>query len=249
MFIKYFSDIHLELLKPDDITKIIENVTNTSDQICVLAGDIGNPYSDIYDTFMKHISSIFNKSFVIAGNHEYYNNNKTVDETNDYLVDYFKKYENISFLNNSYELYKDYLFVGTTLWSRITDPEYESNDIYSIKSLNYISYNNLNRKSLEFLNETKKLQKRMIIITHHIPSRSLISEKYKTPKMAMYNQWFYSNMDKFILENKEYIKCWIYGHTHIPSDSMIHNIPFICNPIGYKDENVDMDFNKTIEIN
>ena len=44
------------------------------------------------------------------------------------------------------------------------------------------------------------------------------------------------------------IKCWIYGHTHTPSDVIKNGIPFLCNPIGYPDENKNLDFKKTITI-
>ena len=81
-----------------------------------------------------------------------------------------------------------------------------------------------------------------------MPSSSLIDIKYKTPDMQPYNQWFYSNMDKFIENNKNKIKCWIYGHTHTPLDSIMHGIPFLCNPIGYPDENQNLNFQKNITI-
>ena len=42
------------------------------------------------------------------------------------------------------------------------------------------------------------------------------------------------------------IKCWIYGHTHSISNTKINEIPFLCNPIGYINENANVDFNKTI---
>jgi predicted MPP superfamily phosphohydrolase len=252
MHIRYLSDIHLELLKQASFTKIINSIKNNSEQICVLSGDIGNPYSSTYDTFMKHISNTFKKTFVITGNHEYYNNKKTVDETNEYLTHYFKTYNNISFLNNSYEIYENYLFVGTTLWSKITNPEYEINDAYCIKCLNYISYNKLNQDSLEFLDSVIDQHKQhkypLIIITHHMPSKSLIDSKYKTEKLTSYNQWFYSDMDKFILDNKDIIKCWFYGHTHMPSNTIINDVPFCCNPIGYLNENKDNNFDKTLEL-
>ena len=43
-----------------------------------LAGDIGNPYQSNYNIFMNFISKSFKKSYVIAGNHEYYNKTKTI---------------------------------------------------------------------------------------------------------------------------------------------------------------------------
>jgi predicted MPP superfamily phosphohydrolase len=117
MIIRYLSDLHLELIKPQDLIKIISKLypNPNKEEICVLAGDIGNPYKSNYDNFMKHVSSIFVKTFVITGNHEYYNNNKTIEETNIFLENYFKQFKNISFLNNSHEYYNSHYFIGTTL--------------------------------------------------------------------------------------------------------------------------------------
>jgi predicted phosphodiesterase len=248
MLIRYLSDLHLELIRPDKLLKLIIQIIPNKEQVCVLAGDIGNPYSKNYDLFMKHINYSFKKTFVITGNHEYYNNDKTIEETNIFITDYFKKYSNISFLNNSYEYYNDYCFVGSTLWSNVSKPEFEINDTYSIKNLDIIKYNTLNQQSISFLEDNIINNNKMIIITHHLPSNSLIDVKYKTPRMLPYNQWFYSDMDTFIEKNKDKIKCWIYGHTHMPSFTKIHDIPFMCNPIGYVNENISSDYNKTYEI-
>ena len=87
-----------------------------------------------------------------------------------------------------------------------------------------------------------------IIITHHGPSDYLIDEKDKTVNSMPYNQWFYCNMDKLFEKEKDKIKCWIYGHTHTPSHKILHGIPFICNPIGYPNENSNLDFSKNIMI-
>jgi hypothetical protein len=43
-------------------------------------------------------------------------------------------------------------------------------------------------------------------------------------------------MDNFIINNKNKIKCWIYGHTHMPSNKIIKEISFLCNPLGYNNE-------------
>jgi hypothetical protein len=66
--------------------------------------------------------------------------------------------------------------------------------------------------------------------------------------MRPYNQWFYCDMDDFIQRNKDKIKCWIYGHTHTPSNAIINEISFLCNPIGYPNENSVLDFQKSFTI-
>ena len=248
MIIKYLSDLHLEFIKPHKMAKLLFKIKPNSNEICVLAGDIGNPYQENYNIFMQYINKNFKKTFVITGNHEYYNNN--IEETNEYLENYFKQYSNISFLNNKVEYYENYYFIGSTLWSKITKPEYEINDVYSIDNFDYKKYNKLNDKSINFIiNSLKEIKdNKTVIITHHMPSEILIDQKYKTTNMINYNQWFYCDMDNVISEYKNNISCWIYGHTHTEAFNKIHNIPFICNPIGYPNENKKIDYNKIIDL-
>ncbi len=245
MKLRYLSDLHLEFIKSNKINNFVKNIAKSDpEEILILAGDIGYPFSDNYKVFMDHISKTFVKSFVICGNHEFYNHNKTIQEIITFLDEFFNDYDNISFLNNSFELYNGYTFVGSTLWSNITDPAYEINDVYKIKDFDYIKYNALNNISKEYLNEQINLNDNIIMITHHMPSFSLIDEKYKLNPTNKYNQWFACDMDKFIEENNKKIKCWIYGHTHTPSFNYLYDIPFMCNPIGYPNENSKVDFDK-----
>ena len=151
------------------------------------------------------------------------------------MKEYFQKFNNIRFLNNDYEIYNNYCFIGTT-------PEYKINDVYKIPNFNYIGYNRLHMLSVHFLENTLQNNENCIVITHHVPSNSLIDIKYKTIKMEPYNQWFYSNMDELIIKNRNKINCWIYGHTHTSSNIRISGIPFLCNPIGYPGENNNIDF-------
>jgi len=245
--IRYLSDLHLEFINSYNIEQFIKKIPSGIDEICILAGDIGNPYEINYNIFMEFISKNFKKTFVISGNHEYYNKTKKIEETNDFLKDYFNKFNNISFLNNSYELYDGYCFIGTTLWSKITNPVNKINDVYQIPNFDYIEYNKLNMLSVNFLEDALQNNENVIVITHHVPSYSLIDIKYKTTQMNPYNQWFYCNMDELIEKNKNKIKCWIYGHTHTPSNIIINEIPFLCNPIGYPNENKNINFQMTIK--
>jgi len=252
MKLRYLSDLHLEFIKPQKLDKFINKIFTdeiTNDEICVLAGDIGNPYTSNYDKLMKFISKKFIKSFVIAGNHEFYNKKKNMNETIAFLKEYFNNFENITFLNNSYEYYENYCFIGTTLWSKITDLSTEINDIHAIPNFNCIQYNELNKVCVNFLEEAlENNYSQCVVITHHVPSYSLINDKYKTSEINNYNQWFYCDMDNFIEKKKDKIKCWIYGHTHTPSDVIINEIPFLCNPIGYPNENINFNFQNRIII-
>lgn len=247
MKIRYISDIHLEFIKYN-IDKFIQNIKPNDEDVLVLAGDIGYPKSSNYDKFMNYVNNNFKKTFIITGNHEYYTS--SIKEIDDYLEKYFLKFDNISFLNNKIEYYMDHYFVGTTLWTQITNPNYKINDPYSIKNLTINEYNSIHDRCCKFLENTitNKEINNVIMITHHLPLYSLIKDKYKTPDLDKYNQWFYSDMTPFINMNKEKIKLWIYGHTHSPDEQKLDNISYVCNPIGYPLENEDLDFEKAIEI-
>lgn len=245
MIIRYFSDLHLEFIEPKNIYNFISQINPGLNEVCVLAGDIGNPYESNYDIFMNFINDNFQKTFIIAGNHEYYNKTKTIEETNDYLKNYFFKFNNVKFLNNDLEYYNGYTFIGTTLWSNIEKPRYKINDVHCIPNFDYLKYNLLNQECVSFLENALNNNDNCIVITHHMPSEKLIHQKYKTWSMIKYNQWFYCNMEHLITPK---IKGWFYGHTHMPSEIIMNDVPLLCNPIGYPDENINLNFNKKIVI-
>jgi predicted MPP superfamily phosphohydrolase len=248
MKIRYFSDLHLDFISPNKLQKLISKIIKSTDkEICVLAGDIGNPYTANYNVFIEFINTHFSKTFIITGNHEYYNINKTIEETNIYLEEYFTNYKNITFLNNQFEDYENFRFIGSTLWSKVTNPTYEISDIDNIKNFNYLKNNQLNMINVDFIENTlENSTNNCIIITHHLPSKNLIQLKYKTSVYLPYTQWFYSDLDDLIKNNKDKIKCWIYGHTHTESTILLNNVPFLCNPLGYPNENIKYDFTKNI---
>lgn len=248
MKIRYFSDIHLEFINWLDLDEFISKIPSGEDEVLIIAGDVCYPHSKYYDIFMNYINENFIKTFVIAGNHEYYSKTHNITQINEYLEDYFKIHDNISFLNNTSEIYNDYHFIGTTLWSEIKNPKYKINDVYQIKDFSYEKYNQMNNESIKFIEESIDKHEKNIIITHHVPSYYLIDKKYKKKEIDIYNQWFYTDMNHIIDKNKDTIKGWFYGHTHTCSIKTIHDIPFLCNPIGYPYENSYVDFSKRIEI-
>ena len=251
MRIQYISDIHLEFM-----TKI-PHINVIADVLC-LAGDIGYPYSSIYKDFLIKMNSSFKKVFIIAGNLEYYNTPKqltrSIDENNiriESLIS-FHNLSNTTFLNNSYEIYNDIIFAGTTLWSHIPSTSITDtwlmNDFKMIENMTYDNYNSLHKKSCKFIEEllatthtNENTNKKIVMLTHHIPSYELIHKNYI---FSNTNCFFASDCDKYFVEP---IKAWIYGHTHSPSMKTINNIQFASNPKGYPNENATIKF-ETIEV-
>lgn len=242
MRIQYISDIHLEFL-----SKLLKPARfHAAADILCLAGDIGYPRKPIYRQFIREMSTQFKKVFLIAGNHEYYGTT-TMDQVHESIKAAVADLDNVTFLDNSYEDYEGVRFVGTTLWTQIpAAPSVLINDFHEIGEMTPELYNELHRGACEFLECTDVQESPLpiVVISHHLPAHELINPKYA--KYAKYNQFFASDCSRFF---KPPIRAWIYGHTHSESDKVIDGIRFVCNPVGYPQENERIaDFNRVIEL-
>lgn len=247
MRIKIISDIHFEFL-PKLKSNWVINIIKKNSDILVLAGDIGYPDSYNYKDFLINMNSMFQRIYLIAGNHEYYSK-KSMDTNINIIRKIIKENNltNIKFLSNEYEDYQGYRFIGSTLWSKILNPDYLINDFDQIPNLTPTIYNELHNECIDFITKTlddsKEKNIPVIMITHHLPSLTLNDSKYK--KYSNYNQCFSSELDYLIHDP---IILWIYGHTHTTSDKIINGIRMVCNPIGYPNENHQSNFNLDIDI-
>lgn len=249
MKIQYISDIHLELLYKNGV-KLFTHTFIPKGDICILAGDIGNPFEKSYSDFLFYVDSQFKKSFIIAGNHEYYNND--IVSAKQKIASICEKLENITFLDNSYEDYEGYRFIGSTLWTNIKKKQYTINDTKTIKNFSVDDYNLLHEKCCNFLNETltecTNRNIKSVVITHHLPIYELTHEKYRDSLFSNYQQWFHGNLDDIIKNNKKNIAAYIYGHTHTASVQSHYGVKFYCNPVGYSHENDGNDINMVFEL-
>ena len=244
MRIKYISDIHFEhMTKGSQMLKMIERLVpgeeEQEDEILVLAGDIGTPYKKHYRKCLEHVNKHFKKTFLLAGNHEFYGNVYTVEEIYRMIEELVKEFPNIVFLQNSSYVYEGYRFIGTILWSHIENPTKTINDTEMIKDLTVEKYQEYHKECIDYLTkEVEESVEPVLILTHHMPSYDLIDSIYKTDTMKPYNQWFATDMNSFLEKQKEKIKAWIYGHTHKGSEKELYGVPMLCNPQGYPGENV-----------
>lgn len=237
MRIQYFSDIHLEFYDEFDFSIIKREAP-----VLVLAGDLGNPFKILYSDLIRHVSTLFDKVFIITGNHEYYSKSKTQKDVDTEISSMVSSYDNITYLNNTYEDYDGFRFIGTTLWSYISNHSYLTNDFYYIPWMSVDMHNSLHRDALSFIKNNVKEQN-TIIISHHVPAYSLIDSRYS--RYSSYNQCFATSLEYLL---KPPIRCWFYGHTHIPCHKELNGVQMCCNPIGYPNENSSPDFGLVVDI-
>jgi hypothetical protein len=79
--------------------------------------------------------------------------------------------------------------------------------------------------------------KKIVIITHFLPSYQLIHPRWKTSSTDDLNYYFSASCDDLV--RKSGTACWAFGHTHDKRDMMLGNVRCVCNPVGYKHENLN----------
>jgi predicted phosphohydrolase len=239
MYFHIISDIHLEFA-PFTL-KSHPNKYNTDEKEeinLILAGDIGYPEFKNYKEFITHTSKLYDNVFLICGNHEYYK--QSMEKVPEVIKNLIKDLKNVHFLNNDIILHNNVYIIGTTLWSFIEDPTLSKyiSDFKQIENFSVDKYNNLYQNNIEFLenslNIVKNNNKKCIIITHHLPSFSMIHEKYK--EYGNMNQLFASNCENILNNFNDSILFWACGHSHTYLRKNINGIDIICNPKGYPSE-------------
>lgn len=217
--IQVCSDLHLET---NDIQeKDFVNIIKPCAEVLILAGDIGDPFSPIFENFISYCSSHFIYVLFVSGNHEYYG--YSIVETDFQIENLFSDYSNVIYLNNKTFEYNELLFIGTTLWTEISNSIQSSDlsmmyDYKKIKDFSPNQCNDLFMNNIAFIKENIE-KKECIVITHHAPSYKCISDEYKGDKS---NCFFASHLDDYI-ENKNVI-AWVYGHTHYNIEYSENNV-------------------------
>lgn len=257
------SDLHLE--HRPKITSLVQfantykqlgrkgynpNDSSNKNKIFIIAGDIGWATNENYWTFLHDCALRYKHVICVPGNHEYYDENYNVDQTNELIAkksqEIFDETGNFHYLNNSTVTLDGIKYIGTTLWSKL-DSTHRKDIVYSLNDFNFIKmklcknftfdkYNEFHQRDLNWL-ETELNKTKLdgisnfVVITHHLPSNQLIHPKYKMPPYNFINSAFSTNLDHIISG-----KLWISGHTHSPIEKIINGTQIIVNPFGNANE-------------
>ena len=195
----------------------------------------------------------------VLGNHEFYN------EATPRLYDKLQeasKGTNIHVLENRSITLDGVRFIGATLWSdfkllgnqdvAIAFAKMMMNDYKRIRiSPEYrkiepsftVVWHRHSRNLIQGEIEKRGADK-MVVITHHAPSRRSIPAKNSDHPI---NAAFASDMDEFVASSG--VDLWVHGHIHAACDYMLGNTQVICNPRGYPGEpNTGFNPAQTVEI-
>ena len=249
MLVHILGDIHNDRNKDSFESK-------KKDLFTICTGDISNNPNKVVKWIKENIS----EGLFVCGNHEF-SNNIPMPEIYKYFKNEFPLNNKVSFLQNSYKIIDNKVFVGCTLWTDFSlSIKGKINSIKRQKLENYIygfyrdwemlaPFHTIKefKVSLNYLQYICKkfIDKEIIVITHHCPSMKCSAPKYTN---NILNSAMITDLEDFIIMNPN-IKYWFCGHCHRePLDIKIGQCRLIMNTKGYIKEGLGFNPELTIEI-
>lgn len=257
MKIQLVSDLHLEFKANREWLR--NNPIIPKGELLLIAGDTFCLESrKDADFFYEQIAKDFKQVISVMGNHEFYGS------TLDFVYPSYneKISHNLLCLNNQVFYFNDLRVIVSILWSYVPHywakaVEHGLNDYHYIRRASPQGYphiirvadtNEYHNISVAFIEDelSKHFTGKTILLTHHLPSYSCISEDFKGSPL---NAGFASGLDDLIERNPQ-ILYWFCGHSHDFSSVKIHNTIVVRNPLGYvfRDEHHDFLRDYVVEV-
>lgn len=248
MRLQIVSDLHLEYCE-----NRYPFISRRAPHIALL-GDIGRPFSSVYQRLVRDLSRRFVTVIIVAGNHEYYCSSKrilTVGEINDKITAITKQYSNVHFLQNQALLVEGVRILGATLWTdlptsvwRLVRKKMNDYQVCFVDSYPEINIGvplapehttNWHQESVQWLKEELAApgytHTPTIVLTHHAPYHLNTSDPCfdDQPLRCCYS----TDLSRLFAPP---VVAWAYGHTHYPNDQLVSGVRLVSNPVGYPGE-------------
>lgn len=216
--IQIASDLHEDMNKSSPL--------EIHGDLLILAGDI----SDHIDAWEGY-SSTGKTTVAVLGNHEFMHKVGSVDKRVSEFKDRYA-FSNVKFLYNEIYTARGVNFIGTTLWTDVSDvPNTISNnmDAVSASGLSLEEWQEEHDKAISFIEDSLFALKNEtnIVVTHFSPSFHSVPDRYKGSE---YNRYYHSGLEHIIRQYNPLI--WIHGHIHDQKDYYIGSTRVIANPRG-----------------
>lgn len=218
MKLQIASDLHLELGN----SVVLEPVA----PYLVLAGDIGDPSTLVYEHFLLTQADQFEKVFVVLGNHEYYHM-RSMKHTKDLVRKICAKRPGKLVLMDCTRVDVEHVTVlGCTLWTHIRPTQQRDclraiSDFRCIKEWSPAAWNETHAREAAWLRdrvtESTESTRPVIILTHHAPLENTCSDPRHLgdPVSSAYGT------DGLCDLLTSPVNLWVHGHTHYSHDTTL----------------------------
>jgi predicted phosphohydrolase len=230
MKLQLVSDLHTEFY--DHPLSMLKHLEFSPDlDILLLPGDITVPAvrgEKKTREVLEYLSGKARTVLFTTGNHEYYRGRR---ETVHALLEAILP-KNFVWLQNTEATVEGQHFFGGTMWF----PDAPHNRMYEDQLSDFLVIREFKtwvyEENRRFNDAARRLvTDKTIVLTHHIPAYRVVAPVFQGDSL---NRFFVSEMTDLILSRKPPL--WVYGHTHLPGDSVIGETRVVCHPYGYPTE-------------
>jgi len=123
---------------------------------------------------------------------------------------------------------------------RIVRKTYDSSEMWTVED-HCAEYKTFVQELACWLDRTEG--KKRVVMSHFVPHPKMIHPHWGGVENAL-NPYFTCDLERYM----GWDGLWVCGHTHDASDIMIGDTRLICNPRGYRGEDVNFDDCKIVEI-
>lgn len=236
--IRLMSDLHLAPVISDSAPsqsisstaqQILETLSSSSiagkdDSVLILAGDIGDSYSDPYRRLLLSASKAYKYVILIPGNHEYYTDGKhDMNVVKQHLGRLCRETGTI-LLDNADIVIKGFRFVGSTCWPLIPQEQYKvlKRESYGLVTritkdshrMDYSDFRRLHDIDVQYLQKTvRDSPEPCIVVTHYPPSGLMIDDRYEhSPQISIH---FNEGLIDLVAKTQGATPLWCSGHSHV----------------------------------
>ncbi len=239
MKIGYVSDLHCEMCS--------EIIPVPEVDVLVFAGDIHVRPKLLKDYLLRLRSKTDAKFIYVMGNHEYYGH--TFPDIQQNYKNQVAKVPDAVLLERQSCMIDGVKFLGTTLWSDLSDPMHALNVEQGLNDFIKIRvYGEPGKKRPKFIRfsatdyhaefeacrdwleqELKRpFDGPTVVVTHHSPSSITCSPHYRHSRIRF---GFHSDLTDLIIDHGP--KLWIYGHDHVTGKHELGQTRLVSNQPGY----------------
>ncbi len=257
------SDLHLETWPGE-----FDWTSQPTSPVCVVAGDISSD-PRIVRNCLKHLANCYAAVFYIDGNDEHTYNYHRLGESYQELARSVNRLHRVTYLQDNVVVIDGVAILGTNGWwgydldenINRDDCKQHMTDWYAKKmpghEINPDEISDLSRRDVAYLvNSVRRLQthndvKKIVIVTHTVPSASLIKHDINLSGTTQFNHMGNRLMHLVHTNDTERkINIWCFGHYHGSVDQVINGIRFVNNCRGRGDTPYRQDayFPKRIDV-
>lgn len=214
-------------------------------RICVVAGDLVEPGSDLRGT-LDRLRQIYEQVIFVDGNSEHQGRFTELGRSYQDLQEIMGTCPGVTWLYDNMVVIDDVAFLGTNGWfSFNADARFSYSESAQLVAQRYgLDATVADSMLIQSIVDARYLQssmrrlqrypdiRRIVLVTHSVPDINLVEDPDLRDTVRI-NTTINTALRDCLAEDTEHkIRVWCFGHLHQAVDTLRDNVRYVCNPRG-----------------